>query len=135
MGKKVEPLKNIEARIHELENSIHEREQQLKERAGRFKEELQEEMSPVELIKKYPLQLSGVSLAIGFLAAKIVRAVMTPSSRKSTQPASKPKSETSELKSAMSSIGIDVLRSGKDLAFNYLKHYLDNKMKSGKSSG
>lgn len=132
MEKKAEPLKSIEARIHELENSIHEREKQLKDRAGQFKKELQEELSPEELVRKYPLQTTGISLAFGFLAGKVLRSVISPSSHKNVQPASKPKSEPSELKSAVASIGIDVLRSGKDLAFNYLRHYLDNKMKSGK---
>lgn len=132
MEKKAEPLKNIEARIHELEQSIHEREQQLKDRAGQFKKELQEEFSPEELVKKYPLQTTGASLVFGFLAGKVLQSVISPSSHNNAQPASKPKSESSELKSAVASIGIDILRSGKDLAFNYLKHYLDNRVKSGK---
>ena len=132
MEKKAEPLKNIEARIHELENSIREREKQLKDRAGQFKKELQQELSPEEVVRKYPWQATGVSLLFGILAGKVLRAVVSSPPHKNTQQASKPKSEPSELKSAVSSIGIDVLRSGKDLAFNYLKHYLDDKMKSGK---
>ncbi len=132
MEKKAEPLKHIEARIHELEQSIHEREKQLKDRAGQFKKELQEELSPEELVKKYPLQTTGASLVFGFLAGKILRSVISPSSHTNAQPASKPKSESSELKNAVASIGIDVLRSGKDLAFSYLKHYLDNRIKPGK---
>ncbi|MCG8342372.1 MAG: hypothetical protein MI684_05990 [Chlorobiales bacterium] len=134
MGKKTEPLKNIEARIHELENSIREREKQLKERAGQFKKELQEEFSPAELVKKYPLQTTGISLVFGFFAGKIVRSIVSPSSCRNAQPVSQPKSEPSELKSAAASIGIDVLRSSKDLAFSYLKSYLDNKLKSGKNT-
>ncbi len=132
MDKKTEPLKNIEARIHELEDSIHEREKQLKERAGQFKKELQEEFSPAELVKKYPFQTTGASLLFGFLAGKVMRSIVSPASRTSAQPVSQPKSEPSELKSAVASIGVDVLRSSKDLAFNYLKYYMDNKIKSGK---
>lgn len=132
MDKKTEPLKNIEARIHELEDSIHEREKQLKERAGRFKKELQEELSPAELVKKYPLQTTGASLLFGFFAGKVMRSIVSPSSHNNAQSAKPPKNEPSELKSAVNSIGIDILRSGKDLAFNYLKYYLDDKMKSGK---
>ena len=132
MDKKTEPLKNIEARIHELENSIHEREKQLKERAGQFKKELQEELSPAELVKKYPLQTTGASLLFGFLTGKVMRSIVSPSSHTSAQPATPPKNEPSEFRSAVASIGVDVLRSSKDLAFNYLKHYMDNKMKSDK---
>ncbi|WP_294345051.1 hypothetical protein [Prosthecochloris sp.] len=134
MEKKAEPLKNIEKRIHELEDSIHERERQLKERAGQFKKELQAELSPTEFVRKYPLQTTGASLLLGFFSGKIIRSIVSHPSPASTKPAAQPKSEPSELKSAVASIGVDVLRSSKDLAFNYLKHYLDNKMKSGKDT-
>ncbi|PWW82255.1 hypothetical protein CR164_04380 [Prosthecochloris marina] len=134
MEKKAEPLKNIEARIHELENSIHERERQLKERAGQFKKELQAELSPTELIRKYPLQTTGASLLFGFFSGKIIRAIVSHPSHASAEPAAQSKNEPSELKSAVASIGIDVLRSSKDLAFSYLKHYLDSKMKPGKDT-
>lgn len=131
MERKAEPLKNIEARIQELENSIHEREKQLRERAGRLKKELQEELAPAELVKKYPLQTTGLSLLFGFFTGKIIRSIISPSRRTDAQPASPPQKEPSELKNAVASIGVDVLRSGKDLAFNYLKHYMDKKMKAG----
>ena len=131
MEKKAEPLKNIEARIQELENSIHEREKQLRERAGLFKKELQEELAPAELVKKYPFQTTGLSLLFGFFAGKIIRSIVSPSPRANVQPSSPPQKEPSELKNAVASIGVDVLRSGKDLAFNYLKHYMDKKIKSG----
>ncbi|NEX14332.1 MAG: hypothetical protein C1941_06525 [Prosthecochloris sp.] len=132
MEKKTEPLKNIEARIDELENNIHEREAQLKNRAGEFKQELQNELSPEKVVKKYPLQSTGISLLFGILAGKVLRAVVTRPSEKNIQQAMHLKSEPSELKSAIASIGIDALRSGKDLAFNYLKYYLDNTIQKKK---
>lgn len=134
MDKKTEPLKSIETRIHELENSIHEREKQLKERAGKFKKELQEELSPTELVKKYPLQTTGASLFFGFFAGKVMRSILSPSPRAKVETVAEPASQPSEFKSALASIGVDVLRSGKDLAFNYLKHYMDNKISSGKKT-
>ena len=134
MDKKTEPLKSIEARIHELEDNIHEREKQLKERAGQFKKELQEELSPAELVKKYPLQTTGASMLFGFLAGKVMRSILSPSPRAKVETVTEQKNEPSEFKSALASIGVDVLRSGKDLAFNYLKHYMDNKIKPDKKA-
>ncbi len=134
MDKKTEPLKSIETRIHELENSIHEREKHLKERAGEFTKELQEELSPAELVKKYPFQTTGASLILGFLTGKVTRSILSPSPRIKVETSTEPKSEPSEFKSALASIGVDVLRSGKDLAFNYLKHYMDNKISSGRKT-
>ena len=132
MEKNTEPLKNVETRIEELESNIHEREAQLKNRAGEFKKELQKELSPEEVVKKYPLQSTGISLLCGVLAGIVVRAVVSQPSEKNIQQAMHLKSEPSELKSAIGSIGIDALRSGKDLAFNYLKYYLDNKIQQKK---
>ncbi len=134
MEKKVDPLKNIDARVHELEHTIHEREKQLKDRTTDFKKEFREQVSPEKLIRKYPFQSTGVSLLAGVLAGKVLRSILSPSPSKKKEPAPAKKGETAELKHAITSIGIDALRSTKDLAFTYFKHYLENKMKSGKGS-
>lgn len=130
MEKKAEHLKSIDARIRELEQSIREREAELKQRAGRFREELQAGLTPEEIVRKYPLQAAGGSLLAGFLAGKIIRSILSPSSQKTAPPPDTAQNKPSGLRSALGTLGIDVLHSGKDLAFTYLKHYLDNRMKS-----
>ncbi len=130
MEKKAEHLKSIDARIRELEQSIQEREAELKQRAGRFREELQAGLAPEEIVRKYPLQTAGGSLFAGFLAGKILRSILSPSPRKAAPPPDAARNEPSGLRNALGTLGIDVLRSGKDLAFTYLKHYLDNRIKS-----
>lgn len=133
MGTKTEHLNSIESRIRELENNITRRQQQLLERAETFRSDLQNEFSPEEIIRRYPLQSTLASATAGFIVARAVKAVAGPNKAKPTQPASSVESKPrSELSSAMGSLAVEVLHSGKDLAFSYLKAYLDEKIKAKK---
>ncbi len=131
MTNKTEPLKSTEAKIEELETLIRDREEQLRKRTGHFKKELQQELSPEELIRRYPFQTTGGSLLFGFLTGKLIRALLSRQPRQHTETETSRQKESSELKSALGSIGIELLRSGKDIAISYLKHSLDKKIKPG----
>ncbi|MBN1279070.1 MAG: hypothetical protein K9I59_05365 [Chlorobium sp.] len=134
-----EHLDGIEARIEDLQNTIAEKEVQIRERAMRLKEDLQTEISPIEIIRKHPFEVAGAILGIGFVVGRALR----PASRaarhaSAAQPASRPvphvppaqpDQQQSSIKSAMSSIGIDILRSTKELGFTYLQRYLDRKIR------
>ncbi|ANT64238.1 MULTISPECIES: hypothetical protein [Prosthecochloris] len=133
MGTKTEHLTTIESRIRDLEENISRRQEQLLERAETFRHDLQNEFSPEEIIRRYPLQSTAASAAAGFIIARAVKAVAGP--RKTPQaPETIPAGERprSELSSAMSSLAVEVLHSGKELAFSYLKAYLDQKIRAKK---
>ncbi|MBO8091944.1 MAG: hypothetical protein J7D60_01360 [Prosthecochloris sp.] len=125
MTGKTEHINSIEERLHELEESITRRQKELKERAVLLKEGLHDELSPEELVRKYPFQLTAASLLAGFITGKAIRAISGPPAP--TAPART--TEPSEFRSALGNIGADILHSGKDLAFTYLRYYLDRKIK------
>ncbi|MCW8798572.1 MAG: hypothetical protein OQK66_06355 [Prosthecochloris sp.] len=130
MAQDTEPFTNIEARIQHLQDSIAQHSQQLKSRASRLKDDLQDELAPEEIIRKYPLQSAAASLIAGVLTGKFIRAVVTPSTRSHEKSI---ENRPSEFKTALSDIGVDILRSGKDLAFTYFRHYLDNRINNEKN--
>lgn len=133
MGTKTEHLNSIESRIRELEDNITRRQEQLLERAETFRRDLQDEFSPEEIIRRYPLQSTLASAAAGFIVARAVKAVAGPRKAKPLQSGSSSEGQPrSELSSAMGSLAVEVLHSGKDLAFTYLKAYLDEKIKAKK---
>ncbi|KUL30458.1 hypothetical protein [Chlorobium limicola] len=123
-----ERLDGIQARIEDLQNTISEKEEQIKARAYQFKEDLKTELSPLEVIKKHPFETAGAVLAAGFFVGRALR----PSRRaeNSTQ-AEIPvtSNQSSAVKIAIGSLGIDILRSAKDLGFTYLQRYLDRKIR------
>ncbi|MBN1929777.1 MAG: hypothetical protein JW764_09580 [Chlorobiaceae bacterium] len=82
-----DPLKSIQSRIDELEETISDRGEQIRARANQLKEELQEELSPMELIRKHPVESAGISFATGIVAGRIIRSVISPKSRKMAVPA------------------------------------------------
>ena len=121
-----EPLDGIQARIEDLQNTIAEKEEQIRERAKQLKEDLQTELSPGEIVRKHPFEVAGAVLAVGFMIGRALK----PSSRKSRSiPAEQPVYLQSSFSSPMRSIGMDILRSAKDLGFTYLQRYLDRKIR------
>lgn len=124
-----EPLVGIEARIEELHNTITEKEAQIKARTLKLKEEIEMELSPVELVKKHPFPATGVIFVAGLLLGKTLRSLGGRSSAP-TNPAVCNAVEClpSPDKSALSAIGIEALRSAKDLGFTYLQRYIDKKI-------
>jgi hypothetical protein len=125
MTTKNEPLYSIQARIEELQNTIAEKEEQIKSRALHLSENIKAELAPMEIVKKYPFQATGIT----FVSAILL--IRTLSGRKSTTSPEHPdySSAQSQQNSALYTIGLDVLRSAKDLGFSYLKRYIDSKIK------
>ncbi|ASQ91136.1 hypothetical protein CHL67_09595 [Prosthecochloris sp. GSB1] len=133
MEKKAEHFKSIDARIEELEKSIRDRETELKNRAGHLTEEIRSELAPGELVRKYPLQAAGAALLTGFLGGKIIRSIVTHSPERKADDGNRAAPEPSGARQALGALGIDILHSGKNLAFSYLQHYLDQKIKAKRS--
>ena len=125
MTTKNEPLNSIQARIEELRNTITEKEDQLKSRALHLSDSIKAELAPVEFVKKYPFQAAGITFMTGLVLTRALRgSKRTPSNE---QPDSYPVQP--QRNSALYTIGIDVLRSAKDLGFSYLQKYIDSKLK------
>ena len=125
MTTKNEPLSSIQARIEELQNTISEKEEQIKSRALHLSDSIKEELAPMEIVKKYPFQATGITFLTGLLFIRALRG------RKTTQSTEKPDCypAQSQRNSALYTIGLDVLRSAKDLGFGYLQKYIDKKLK------
>ena len=124
-----EPLFGIQLRIEELQNTIAEKEEQIKTRARILKEELQEEISPTKFIRQHTFETIGTSFLAGLLITTALRSHKSPSAQ-----GEPPLTTTSQFiptqgKTALTTIGLEVLRSVKDLGFTYLQRYLDNKIK------
>ena len=137
MTKANDPLKSIQSRIDELEQTISERGEQIKSRTHQLKEDLQDELSPVELVKKHPVESAGISFVTGILAGRAIRGLISPRKPKATkkkvttgEPATKKAAippELSPLKVALGSIGIELLNTGKDLAITWVKSRVESK--------
>ncbi len=129
MTTKNEPLVGIQARIEELQNTIAEKEEQIKARTRTLKEEIETELSPVEVVRNHPVATTATLFVAGLLLGKGLRSSMSPSMPK-TQPASPSVAcSPSQQKSVLSTIGLEALRSAKDLGFTYLKRYIDQKIR------
>jgi hypothetical protein len=129
MTTKNEPLPSIQARIEELQNSIAEKEEKIKSRSRQLKKELEAELSPIEFVKRHPLKAAGTTFVAGLLLAKALKGRKGPSNPVQKESRIRPDSFPSQNKSALTTLGIDVLRSVKDLGFTYLQRYIDKKIK------
>jgi len=125
MTTKNETLSGIQARIEELQSSILEKEEQIKSRAQHLKDDLKNEISPVEMVKKYPFQAAGVTFVAGLLITRALKGLGKSSLSVQSEQSSSP----SQRNSALYTIGLDVLRSAKDMGFSYLQRYIDSKIK------
>jgi hypothetical protein len=123
-----EPLVGIQARIEELQNTISEKEAQIKERTRKLKEEIETELSPVEIVRKHPFPATGIIFAAGLLLGKTLRGSRSFSDPVKQMACSSEKHSPSNNKSALSTIGLEALRSAKDLGFTYLQRYIDRKI-------
>ncbi len=126
MTTKNEHLSSIQARIEELQNTIEEKEAQIKARGRHLKEELEDELSPAELVRKHPLQAAGLSFLTGVLLARALKGNRARRSAANTEACTTIEAAPSPTSSALAAIGLDVLRSVKDLGFSYLQRYIDN---------
>jgi hypothetical protein len=126
-----EPLTGIQARIEELQNTIAEKETQIKARGHQLKEEIGAELSPVELVRKHPFPATALLFVAGLQLGKTLRSGMTSSASVPAAVTISPSVEhaPSPRKGALSTFGLEVLRSAKDLGFTYLQRYIDKKFK------
>jgi len=123
-----EPLAGTQARIEELRKTIAEREELIKTRGRKLKEEIEAELSPMELVRTRPFAATTVIFAAGLLLGKVVRgkkSASLPISERSCAPA---KHSPLRSKSALSAIGPEVLRIAKELGLASLRHYIDKKI-------
>jgi hypothetical protein len=126
-----EPLIGIRARIEELHNTITEKEQQINMRTRKLAENLKEEISPENIIRKYPGKAAGAAFLAGLLLTRTLRGHRSPSIRvEHTQQHPAPSHHLStQSKTTLSAIGFEVLRSVKDIGFTYLQRYLEKKIR------
>jgi hypothetical protein len=128
-----DPIKNIQSRIDELEQTINDRGEQIKERTRQLKEELQEELSPMELIKKHPVEATGVSFVTGLVAGRVIRSLFSPK-RKSipveAAPAKHPAPQvkhSSAVGAVIGAIATELLHTGRDLGVAWIKNHFEAK--------
>jgi ElaB/YqjD/DUF883 family membrane-anchored ribosome-binding protein len=126
-----EHIKSIQSRIDELEQTVSERGEQIKSRAMHLKEDLQEELAPDELIRKHPFKTTGSALLAGLLIGRAVKSIFRPSDRPVIVTENLPAvhREPSSVKTALVTIGVEILHTGKDLAIAWLKNYIAEKKK------
>jgi|WetSurMetagenome_2_1015567.scaffolds.fasta_scaffold570062_2 hypothetical protein len=129
-----DPIKNIQSRIDELEQTISDRGEKIRERTRQLKEDLQEELSPVEMLKRHPVEAAGASFVTGIVAGRVIRslfsrpkrqtaAVETTQARPQTFQANPP----SPIAVAVGAIGAELLHTAKDLAVTWLKSQVESK--------
>lgn len=151
------PLKSIESRIDELEQTISERGEQIKTRANRLKDELRDELAPLEIIKKHPLEASGIAFVTGILAGRSFKALTGPKRRRPATeqrptvipqppPATQPTRATTTTPQehhehgaspagiAIGAIGIELINVFKDLGISWLKNRFDQKNRENKQN-
>ncbi|MBV5329418.1 MAG: hypothetical protein JZU65_17640 [Chlorobium sp.] len=124
-----EPLNSIEARIEELHNTIAEKEEQIKTRTRQLKDDIQTELDPATVVRRHPFEIAGSIFVTGILIGRSVKSMMGPSRKHQSNTASASDSVPAKAPTQLSVLGIDILRSVKDLGFTYLTHYLDKKIK------
>ncbi|RXK84319.1 hypothetical protein EST62_09705 [Chlorobaculum sp. 24CR] len=133
-----DPIKNIQSRIDELEETISERGDQIRERTRQLKEDLQEELSPVEMLKRHPVEAAGVSFVTGIVAGRIIRSLFfrkTGDCAPASQPQVHAAPHTTQVKQpspagvAAGAIGVELLHTFRDLGITWLKSRVEEKKK------
>jgi len=127
-----DPIKSIQSRIDELEHTISERGEKIKERTLQLKEDLQDELSPMELIKKNPVEATGISFVSGIVAGRVIRSLFSTKRQPAakTSPATPQNSQASQpspVAVAAGAIGVEMLHVVKDLAVTWLKSRVQEK--------
>ena len=126
---KNEPLTGIQALIEELQSTISEKEEHIKERARRLKDELKDEISPLHLVKRHPFEAAGTSFLAGLLLTTALRSRRSPSVIIDPQASATSHFFPVTSKNILFAIGLEVMRSVKDLGFTYIRRYLDKKIR------
>ena len=129
-----DPIKNIQSRIDELEQTIADRGEQIKERTRQLKEDLQEELSPVEMLRRHPLEATGASFVTGIVAGRVIRSLVSPKRQPATiAPQTPPAPQATQprpaspIAVAAGAIGAELLHAAKDMAVAWLKSQVESK--------
>lgn len=128
-----DPIKNIQSRIDELEQTISDRGEQIKARTRQLKEDLQEELSPVEMLRRHPLEATGVSFVTGLVAGRVIRSLFSPKRQSASVETTQTRPETyqprqpSPIAVAAGAVGAELLHVAKDLAVTWLKSQVESK--------
>ncbi len=123
-----EPLDGIQARIEELQKSIAKREAQIKAKTQKLKAEIETELSPVKIVGKHPFAVTTVVFAAGLLLGRGVRGARRTSAPMGEVHCAPAERSPSRTESALSTIGLEALRSAKELGFACLQRYIDKKI-------
>jgi hypothetical protein len=126
---KNDTLHSIQARIEELQNTIAEKEKQIKARTRNLKEDLEEELSPEEIIKKHPFLAAGTTFTAGLILTKSLGGRKKSPAAAKPVPSIQPEPLSSRRKGMVYAIGMDVFHSFKDIGFRYLQGYLENRFR------
>jgi hypothetical protein len=124
-----DPIKSIQSRIDELEQTISERGEHIKARTTQLKEEIQEELSPAELIRKHPLEAAGVSLVTGIVLGRAIRGIVSPSHKSPAVSSSAADKQHSTFRATIGVIGVELLNTAKDLGIAWIRNYIEEKKK------
>jgi hypothetical protein len=128
-----DPIKSIQSRIDELEQTISDRGEQIKARTRQLKEDLQEELSPVEMLRRHPLEATGVSFVTGIVAGRVIRSLFSPKRQPTAVETTQARPQTfqanqpSPIAVAAGAIGAELLHTAKDLAITWLKSQVESK--------
>jgi len=125
-----EPLAAIQARREELHHTITEKEEQITMRTREFAATLKREISPVNIIRKHPVKAASAAFLSGLLLTRALPGKSCHSTRVEYREQSAPSHLiATPSKTALSTIGYELLRSVKDLGFTYLQRYLEKKIR------
>ncbi|ABB24570.1 hypothetical protein [Pelodictyon luteolum] len=124
-------LESVQERIAALHETIAEREQDIRDRARKFQSELEQEISPAEIVRRHPWQAVLGALAAGLLTGRMLRSLASgPADGASAEPAVHAALAPIALPdSAMRDIRLELIRSAKDLGVNYLQRYIEGKFR------
>ena len=124
-----EPLSSIQARVEELQSTIAEKEEHIKASARHFKDELKEEVSPLRLVRRYPLQSVGVAALAGVALGRRLRRGNRASSVVAAAPVVQSNVLLSTTQTLLSVVGMELMRSLKEIGLSYLKQYIEKKIR------
>ena len=124
-----DPIKSIQSRIDELEQTISEKGEHIKARTMKLKDELQDELSPAELIRKHPVQAAGASFVTGVVLGRVIKGIVSPSHKSQAVSALPAGKQNSTIAATVGIIGVELLHTAKDLGIAWIKSYIEEKKK------
>ena len=99
-----------------------------------MKEDLQEELSPVEMLRRHPLEATGASFVTGIVAGRVIRSLVSPKRQPATiAPQTPPAPQATQprpaspIAVAAGAIGAELLHAAKDMAVAWLKSQVESK--------